>query len=162
MTHTRWQTFPNSAVDIIKTVRLFSVNTLQYLLLTAIGFTWEIEKQGRSTRKQSNFNKKILTRRIFNIRRQMDQYILYISFQKHWKTFQWRQRQENEIDDSPVRDQQMHQEREQTRLWFLACGKRKQSCRTCGANRNITKDPSRKASECTSFPRRPLIENFRP
>lgn len=33
------QTFPKSFVEIIDTVRLFSVKTLQYLLLTAIGLT---------------------------------------------------------------------------------------------------------------------------
>jgi hypothetical protein len=33
------KTFPNSWVEIMDTFLLFSVNTLQYLLFTAIGFT---------------------------------------------------------------------------------------------------------------------------
>jgi hypothetical protein len=37
------QTFPNSEVDIIDTTLLFSVNTLQYLLFTAMGFTCQMQ-----------------------------------------------------------------------------------------------------------------------
>ena len=36
-------TFPKCAVEIIDTSLLFSVKTLQYLLLTAIGLTWKTE-----------------------------------------------------------------------------------------------------------------------
>jgi hypothetical protein len=38
-------TFPNSLLEMTDTALLFSVNTLQYLLLTAIGFTCNNEKQ---------------------------------------------------------------------------------------------------------------------
>jgi len=37
------QTFPNSEVDIIETTLLFSVNTLQYLLFTAMGLTCQMQ-----------------------------------------------------------------------------------------------------------------------
>lgn len=38
-TEIQLQTFPKSTVEIIETTRLFSVNTLQYLLFTAMGLT---------------------------------------------------------------------------------------------------------------------------
>jgi hypothetical protein len=40
----RIQTFPNSEVDIIEITLLFSVNTLQYLLFTAMGLTYQMER----------------------------------------------------------------------------------------------------------------------
>jgi hypothetical protein len=38
------QTFPNSEVDIIEITLLFSVNTLQYLLFTAMGLTYQMKR----------------------------------------------------------------------------------------------------------------------
>ena len=71
----KW-TFPNSDVDIIARVRLFSVNSLQYLLLIAMGLTWEGMVYQQTWKSD-----------YYIFRNYFDQ-VPYINIEKHRQTFQ--------------------------------------------------------------------------
>lgn len=101
------QTFPNSAVEIIDTTRLFSVKTLQYLLFTAIGFTCKKKKKNQNGQimaiLEGNLkkNERLCEPSIeLHIKNQLN--ILCTSTLEYPRIAQWFQRLEHGNDGNPV------------------------------------------------------------
>lgn len=91
------QTFPKSAVEMIHTTLLFSVKTLQYLLFTAIGFTFKL-----CTKMQSaTWKGKPKIRNTIKVVNKLN--LPYTSIQVYLQTFQLFQKLESENDDSPAK-----------------------------------------------------------